>query len=688
MKTVKPLRRRLVFFAVLISLFAVFGAVSLPAEKSPSFDIWITSDIEGYLVGCDCPSGTSAGLSAVSAALGKMRGDGDFLLDAGGFREPMRSDPLLESFMDEAADYLGYSAMAAVSSDLRDGRRVFNRRSKALPVSVAAAAEDSGFPGKLTGEDSALILHRGERTAALVQWAAAAEDDLISSEPGNSFRTRSPGEVLGILKEANADFRVLAVRGSLEDWDIFQRGIPGADSLIQNVPDLIIFTGPDSPSSLLPSGGNTGELTLPGTDGKTVPWLSLAPRGNGFARVSSVSGGNADIKIISLERGISPEDDRILAMGDSYMEALIASVSSGNSRGKTGRKAAVSASAGGEPDFKPVYWYPYGCKSCENFLWNTVPDLERRTGRILQITEKDTGSPEDFEELLKLMEEKGLELESIPVMLIADTLLQGDDEIKSGLERIMRGSSPINGRVDGSGKLSVRWEPGAIFLAGLLDGVNPCAFSAMVFLVSALAMAGRSKKTMLAIGMFYAFGIFITYSLIGAGLLGGLRRIAVTSGLRNILEWVLAGFLLLLSLLSVIDAVKISRGRSDLILKLPDKLSKRAHKLIREEVRSGAAAGGAFLLGAVVALIELGCTGQVYLPTIAWMISRGDGALPWLWLLLYNSAFIIPLFIVFALSYRGVSAVKLAAVFRKRGASVKFFTAGLLALLAFVLIIT
>ncbi|RKX82271.1 MAG: hypothetical protein DRP70_16625, partial [Spirochaetes bacterium] len=403
----------------------------------------------------------------------------------------------------------------------------------------------------------------------------------------------------------------------------------------------------------------------------TISWLSLAPRGNGLALVTMIIDEKPYLEIFSLERGISPEDGRILAMGDSYMEELIASVTSGE----------------GEPDFKPVYWYPYGCKSCEDFLWNTVPDLERRTGGMLQITEKDTGNPEAFEELLRLMDEKDLELESIPVMLIADTVLQGDDEIKSGLEMMMRGSPLITGSGDNSGKLSVRWEPGAIFLAGLLDGVNPCAFSAMVFLVSALAMAGRSKKTMLAIGMFYALGIFITYSLVGAGLLGGLRRVAVDSGLRVILEWILAGFLLLLSLLSVVDGVKISRGRSDLILRLPENLSKRVHKLIRDEVRSGAAAGGAFLLGAVVALIELGCTGQVYLPTIAWMISRGEGASPWLWLILYNSAFIVPLFIVFAVSYKGVSAVKLAAVFRKRGAAIKFFTAGLLALLAVVLII-
>jgi cytochrome c biogenesis protein CcdA len=192
---------------------------------------------------------------------------------------------------------------------------------------------------------------------------------------------------------------------------------------------------------------------------------------------------------------------------------------------------------------------------------------------------------------------------------------------------------------------------------------------------------------MLAIGLFYALGVFITYSLIGAGLLGGLKRIAVESGMRRILEYVLAGFLIILSALSLVDAIKLSRGRTDLILKLPEKLSGRVHSLIRTEVSSGAAAGGALVLGAVVALIELGCTGQVYLPTIAWMIARGDGAVPWLWLAIYNSAFIIPLLIVFVVSYKGVTAVKLAGAFRKRGAAVKFVTAGLLAILAIVVFI-
>ena len=282
-----------------------------------------------------------------------------------------------------------------------------------------------------------------------------------------------------------------------------------------------------------------------------------------------------------------------------------------------------------------------------------------------------------------------MELHGLPVMVTPDSVFQGDEQIRDGLEGLLNSGVP---GAEGVSKVSPdkkvpRWEPGAVALAGLLDGVNPCAFSAMVFLVSALAMAGRSKKTMLAIGLFYAAGIFITYSLIGAGLLGGLRRIAVGSNLRNVLELCLAGILLVLAGLSFVDGIRLSRGRSDLLLKLPQRLSERVHRLIREEVRSGAAAGGAFVLGVLVALIELGCTGQVYLPTIAWMIARGDGYSPWLWLVIYNGAFIIPLLIVFAVSYKGVSAVRLAGLFRRQGSGVKFITAGLLVVLAVVILV-
>jgi hypothetical protein len=70
------------------------------------------------------------------------------------------------------------------------------------------------------------------------------------------------------------------------------------------------------------------------------------------------------------------------------------------------------------------------------------------------------------------------------------------------------------------------------------------------------------------------------------------------------------------------------------------------------------------------------------------MISRGSGSSAWGWLLVYNAAFILPLLTVFVISYKGISAARLARVFRERAAVVKLATAGLFLLMAVLVALT
>ena len=148
-------------------------------------------------------------------------------------------------------------------------------------------------------------------------------------------------------------------------------------------------------------------------------------------------------------------------MGDSYMEDLIASaLAAVNGGTQTGNVTKD------EPDFKSTYWYPYGCRTCEDFLWNDVPEMEISSGRTVSISERDTGNPEDFDELLRILEERAIELRNIPVMIIGDIVLQGDEEIKSGLKSILTGSpggSVVNATVSDEPGAMVRWEPVAVF---------------------------------------------------------------------------------------------------------------------------------------------------------------------------------------------------------------------------------
>jgi len=667
--------------ALFSALLCLSIAGSLMARQPRSLAVWITSDIEGYLVGCNCPGASSAGLSALAAALQNRKSSREPLLDAGGFREPNRSDSLLEDSMDQAALLLEYTGLLAVSSDLRDGGRAMRRRSQHLPLKCAGAYADALLFTKFPGERMALILSGidsgGQKVeVGVAQWAGSGERNI--ENPHRRYYFGSASKVLKIKGYADADFQILVIRGSLADAEMFfsQAGLEGSE--ISNLIDLLIFTGPDSPAAALSTGGAMGKLNLPGI---SLPWMAVAPRGNGLGKVEFSPSRTVDIELIPLERGTSAESDEIIALGDHYMENLIARA-----------RAAVSADNSkstreGQADFIVDYFYPFGCRDCEIFLNDDLPKLAKDSGKSVAVNKYNTDNPDDFEALLSVLEERAIELVEIPVMIATESVWQGEKAISRNLAALLGGNLPPREKQQSMVGIPVRWEPGAVALAGLLDGVNPCAFSAMLFLVSAMAIAGRSKKTMLAIGLFYAAGVFITYSLIGAGLLSGLRRIAVEPLMRNILELLLGAILIILGILSFIDGLRLAKGRSDLILKLPDQLSGRVHRLIRDEIRAGAAIGAAFMLGGAVALIELGCTGQVYLPTIAWMIARGEGRAPWLWLLIYNGAFILPLLIVFVVSYKGVSAVKLVKVFRERGFVMKFIMAGLLIVLAAVVFI-
>lgn len=88
----------------------------------------------------------------------------------------------------------------------------------------------------------------------------------------------------------------------------------------------------------------------------------------------------------------------------------------------------------------------------------------------------------------------------------------------------------------------------------------------------------------------------------------------------------------------------------------------------------------AFGCGVIVSLLELACTGQVYLPTILYMAQQGSSSAVG-WLLVYNLAFILPLVIIFALVYAGMTQEALLRFQKNHTATVKFALAAVFLLL-------
>ena len=92
----------------------------------------------------------------------------------------------------------------------------------------------------------------------------------------------------------------------------------------------------------------------------------------------------------------------------------------------------------------------------------------------------------------------------------------------------------------------------------------------------------------------------------------------------------------------------------------------------------------AFVAGVVISFLELACTGQVYAPTILFMLKSGGdriGALSYLGI--YNICFILPLLVIFGFAYIGLTSEKLTKLLQNNAAFVKFGTA-LLFLVIFV----
>jgi cytochrome c biogenesis protein CcdA len=227
--------------------------------------------------------------------------------------------------------------------------------------------------------------------------------------------------------------------------------------------------------------------------------------------------------------------------------------------------------------------------------------------------------------------------------------------------------------------------------AGLINGLNPCAFVTIVFFLSYLAFMGRSGRDILIVGAMFTLGVFVTYLLAGLGLSRMIEPLAgVQTALKRVVFSVTAVLCLVLAAVSLHDFVKARQGKSDeMKLKLSLDLRRRVNKVIREGAQMRAFYLVALGVGALVSLIQLTCTSPIYIG-IVFLIhdvpEMQSNAL--LYLLLYNLAYIVPLVVVFLLAYFGTSSEQLGSFITERTAAIKLLTAVVFLVLAGWLIYT
>lgn len=348
-----------------------------------------------------------------------------------------------------------------------------------------------------------------------------------------------------------------------------------------------------------------------------------------------------------------------------------------------------------------AYFYEVGCQECSRAEYD-IRYVESKYPRLM-VEEYNAQSDAALAEWLGarcgVPEAQRL---ATPALFVGDDCLTGADITSeailalaekyaaSGAERVWATFDPeqaeqsIVQRFRSFGVLTVAF-------AGLVDGLNPCAFATLCFFVSYLALSGRQGREVLAVGAAFTLGVFLAYLAIGLGfyeVLDLLGDLLTTLG-----RWVYGFtglFCAVLAVLSLLDFLKARRGEiGDMALNLPHALRMRINAVIRKGRRSRAFLLSSFVTGVVVSFLELACTGQVYLPTIIFVVSQPEMRVRALvFLVLYNLLFILPLVVVFVLAYYGTTSKQLTRFLEQRAATVKLGMTFLFAALASWLLIS
>jgi len=215
-----------------------------------------------------------------------------------------------------------------------------------------------------------------------------------------------------------------------------------------------------------------------------------------------------------------------------------------------------------------------------------------------------------------------------------------------------------------------------IVFAGLLDGVNPCAFATIIFFVSYLLFLGRRRREIVLMAISFIGAVFIAYFLIGVGAYNLLKYLTGYDIVARIIFVCFGIIAFVLGILSLRDYLYARRGQLDkMILQLPLGIKQRIHRDIKEKTAMGGIVFGSFVAGLLISFLEFGCTGQIYLPTITFMISKAGWQLkPVLSLVLYNIMFIVPL-ILFALMAIIFTTQRITKTLSARIPAIKFLTA-------------
>ncbi len=338
-----------------------------------------------------------------------------------------------------------------------------------------------------------------------------------------------------------------------------------------------------------------------------------------------------------------------------------------------------------------AYFHQAGCRECDLVQLELERMEEQYPQLLVYAFDIDTAEGKALCEVLgqraRVPEKERL---VAPAVFVGEDVLVGKEVTAENLRRLVlkyqkTGAEPIweeESLVLGTQAIIHRFRSFSaltVLAAGLIDGLNPCAFATIAFLVGYLSLSRHRESEILLAGLSFTLGVLVTYFLAGVGILRLVERLEGMARVAKGVYLAPAGGCLALGLLSLYDYYQTRRGRPEAIkLRLPRRLQELSRRAMREGTRLRAYLPVTFGLGLIISILEFACTGQVYLPTIVFMVGRPElKAKALLYLGLYNILFVAPLVAVFILTYWGTTSRRLLAFTERRLGTMKLLTAAL-----------
>lgn len=304
-----------------------------------------------------------------------------------------------------------------------------------------------------------------------------------------------------------------------------------------------------------------------------------------------------------------------------------------------------------------IYFYSPTCSSCmelQDYFKTLKNDIVIQS---YNITESDNkGLLNAYCDYYKVNEKiYGI----VPIIFVGDTFLFGKDEITKNLTEVLDSTDVIHTPLLTEGYINYDIEKFrgmnviTIPFAGLVNGLNPCSLSMLVFLLS---LSSINKNKILKVGISYISGKFIGFLLLGLIFYNMLSSMNFKF-INHITKYIITIICLFFIALNTYDFIVIHANKYEKIkLKLPNKVIAINHKLIKmfdDKNKVKLLVSVYLVLGLLISFGEFLCTGQVYLSTILTMINNNlykNEAL--YYFIIYNIGFIIPLLTCVFLIYK------------------------------------